>query len=115
MGGTSTDGSLQRGSGHLKRKLLVWVAKNADDGDSHCRSWGVRFCAIDGSYRVGPSQPANPGPAGIRRAVLDGDALQCDGALQPSFFPQGGSNGDLPLDALWVHQKFAALVKEIVR
>ncbi len=79
---------------------------------------GGSILYFDGSrYRVGPeSAGANPGPACYRK---DGPLTVTDcnvmvGKLQPEFFPKVfGQNGDLPLDAEVVRQKFAQLAAEI--
>jgi len=45
MGGTSTDGSLQREYERTFETEIAGATKNADDG-SHRRSWGGRFCNL---------------------------------------------------------------------
>ncbi|MFB2971672.1 hydantoinase B/oxoprolinase family protein [Aerosakkonema sp. BLCC-F183] len=79
---------------------------------------GGSILYFDGArYRVGPeSAGANPGPACYRKGgpltVTDCNVMV--GKLQPEFFPKVfGKNGDLPLDAEVVGQKFAQLAAEM--
>ncbi|HAX76363.1 MAG TPA: 5-oxoprolinase, partial [Cyanobacteria bacterium UBA11372] len=79
---------------------------------------GGSILYFDGArYRVGTSSAgANPGPACYRQGgpltVTDCNVMV--GKLQSEFFPCSfGENGDLPLDAAVVQQKFAALAREI--
>ncbi|MGD2180322.1 hydantoinase B/oxoprolinase family protein [Lusitaniella coriacea] len=120
MGGTSTD--VSHYAGEYERNFETEVA-------------GVRLCApmmsihtiaagggsiiqFDGArYRVGPeSAGANPGPASYGRG---GDLTVTDcnvmvGKLQPDFFPKVfGKDGDEPLNAAIVREKFAQLTAEI--
>ncbi|MBD3562344.1 hydantoinase/oxoprolinase family protein, partial [Planktothrix sp. FACHB-1355] len=79
---------------------------------------GGSILYFDGArYRVGPeSAGANPGPACYRKGGLL-TVTDCNvmvGKLQPEFFPKVfGKDGDLPLDAEVVRQKFAQLAAEI--
>ena len=73
---------------------------------------------FDGSrLRVGPdSAGANPGPASYRRGgpLAVTDCNVCLGKIQPDEFPAlFGPNGDAPLDADVVRERFAALAGEI--
>ena len=120
MGGTSTDvahydGSYERTfetevAGVRMRAPMMAIHTVAAGGGS--------LISFDGSrYRVGPrSAGASPGPACYRNG---GELTVTDcnvrvGKLQPDFFPKVfGVNGDLPLDAEVVQQKFAALAVDI--
>ncbi|MBC7825259.1 MAG: 5-oxoprolinase, partial [Candidatus Parcubacteria bacterium] len=120
MGGTSTDvahydGSYERTfetevAGVRMRAPMMAIHTVAAGGGS--------LISFDGSrYRVGPrSAGASPGPACYRNG---GELTVTDcnvrvGKLQPDFFPKVfGVNGDLPLDAEIVQQKFAALAVDI--
>ena len=75
---------------------------------------GGSILHFDGTrFRVGPdSAGADPGPACYRRGgpltVTDANVLL--GRIQPAHFPRVfGPNGDEPLDADVVREKFAAL------
>ncbi|MBW4481968.1 MAG: hydantoinase B/oxoprolinase family protein [Tildeniella torsiva UHER 1998/13D] len=120
MGGTSTDVSHYRGeyertfetevAGVRLRAPMMAIHTVAAGGGS--------IVSFDGSrYRVGPeSAGAYPGPACYRHggplAVTDCNVMV--GKLQPEFFPQVfGPEGDLPLDAKVVREKFTALAEEI--
>ena len=79
---------------------------------------GGSICSFrDGRYQVGPeSAGADPGPACYRRGgpltVTDCNVML--GKLNPDHFPHVfGINGDLPLDAEVVREKFTALAAEI--
>ncbi|WP_374466224.1 hydantoinase B/oxoprolinase family protein [Ferrovibrio sp.] len=116
MGGTSTDVSHYAGeyerafetmvAGVRMRAPMMMINTVAAGGGSILHFDGAR-------YRVGPdSAGANPGPACYRRggplAVTDCNVVL--GKLQPDFFPAVfGPNGDQPLDADVVKQKFAEL------
>ncbi|MGG6239724.1 hydantoinase B/oxoprolinase family protein [Nodosilinea sp. AN01ver1] len=120
MGGTSTDVSHYRGeyertfetevAGVRLRAPMMAIHTVAAGGGS--------IVSFDGSrYRVGPeSAGAYPGPACYRHggplAVTDCNVMV--GKLQPEFFPHVfGPEGDQPLDAEVVREKFAALAEEI--
>ncbi|UBF24802.1 hydantoinase B/oxoprolinase family protein [Kovacikia minuta CCNUW1] len=120
MGGTSTD--VAHYAGEYERALETEVAGvrlRAPMMSIHTvAAGGGSILFFDGTrYRVGPeSAGANPGPACYRKggplAVTDCNVML--GKLQPAFFPQVfGSDGNLPLDAETVRQKFAALAAEI--
>ena len=120
MGGTSTDvshfdGEYERAfetlvAGVRMRAPMLRIHTVAAGGGSILRFDGTRF-------RVGPdSAGADPGPACYRRggplAVTDANVLL--GRVQPTHFPRVfGPNGDEPLDAGVVRDKFAALASEI--
>ena len=120
MGGTSTDGSPDAGeyerafetqvAGVRMRAPMMSIHTVAAGGGSILHFDGAR-------YRVGPdSAGANPGPASYRKngplTVTDCNVML--GKIQPQFFPPVfGANGDAPLDAAVVKQKFAALAQEI--
>lgn len=79
---------------------------------------GGSILHFDGSrYRVGPdSAGANPGPACYRRggplALTDANVML--GRIQPDFFPAVfGPEGNEPLDAEIVKQRFAELAERI--
>jgi 5-oxoprolinase (ATP-hydrolysing) len=79
---------------------------------------GGSILQFDGArYRVGPeSAGANPGPASYSKGgpLTVTDANVMVGKLQPEFFPKVfGPNGDLPLDAEVVRQKFNQLAAEV--
>ncbi|MFJ4583181.1 hydantoinase B/oxoprolinase family protein [Streptomyces echinatus] len=120
MGGTSTD--VSHFAGAYERVFTTRIA-------------GVRLCApmldihtvaagggsvlhFDGSrYRVGPdSAGADPGPACYRAGgpltVTDANVML--GRIQPARFPAVfGPDGDQPLDAALVRDRFSALAREI--
>ena len=120
MGGTSTDVAHYNGeyertfeteiAGVRLRTPMMAIHTVAAGGGSILQFDGAR-------YRVGPeSAGANPGPASYSQGgpltVTDCNVMV--GKLQPSFFPKVfGPNGDLPLDASVVRQKFAQLVEQI--
>ncbi|HVF64643.1 MAG TPA: hydantoinase/oxoprolinase family protein, partial [Casimicrobiaceae bacterium] len=120
MGGTSTD--VTHWAGEYERAFATEVAGvrlRAPMMRIHTvAAGGGSICTFDGSrFRVGPlSAGANPGPASYRRggplAVTDCNVMV--GKLDPALFPQVfGPDGDAPLDANVVRQKFAALADEI--
>jgi 5-oxoprolinase (ATP-hydrolysing) len=120
MGGTSTDvahydGEYERTfetevAGVRLRTPMMSIYTVAAGGGSILQYDGAR-------YRVGPeSAGANPGPASYSKggplAVTDANVMV--GKLQPEFFPKVfGPNGDLPLNAEVVRQKFTQLAAEI--
>jgi len=120
MGGTSTD--VSHFNGEYERTLETEVAGvrvRAPMMAIHTvAAGGGSILNFDGSrYRVGPdSAGANPGPACYRQGgpltVTDCNVMV--GKLQPQFFPQVfGPDGNQPLDAAIVHQKFTALAQRI--
>ena len=120
MGGTSTDvghfaGEFERAldvevGGVRLRTPILQIHTVAAGGGSIVSFDGVRL-------RVGPdSAGANPGPASYRRGgpltVTDCNVLL--GRIQPDFFPAlFGANGDQPLDAAIVAEKFQAFADSI--
>ncbi len=120
MGGTSTDVALYAGAferafetevaGVRMRAPMMAINTVAAGGGSILHFDGARF-------RVGPdSAGANPGPACYRRGgpLTVTDANVCVGKIQPVHFPTiFGPDGNLPLDAVVVREKFAALAAEI--
>jgi len=120
MGGTSTDvchyaGSYERSfetevAGVRMRAPMMAIHTVAAGG-------GSILSFRDGRMQVGPdSAGANPGPAAYRRGgpltVTDCNVLL--GKLHPDLFPQVfGPDGDQPLDAEAVRDKFAAMAQEI--
>jgi 5-oxoprolinase (ATP-hydrolysing) len=122
MGGTSTD--VSHYAGEFERELDTLVAgvrMRAPMMSIHTvAAGGGSILFFDGArMRVGPdSAGANPGPACYRRGgpltVTDANVML--GKLQPSFFPAVfGPEGDQPLDAQIVHERFEALADEIER
>jgi 5-oxoprolinase (ATP-hydrolysing) len=120
MGGTSTD--VAHYNGQYERTLETEVAgvrmRTPMMAIHTVAAGGGSILHFDGSrYRVGPeSAGANPGPAAYSKGgpltVTDCNVMV--GKLQPAFFPQVfGVNGNLPLDAEVVRQKFAQLTAEI--
>ena len=120
MGGTSTD--VSHYAGEFERELDTQVAgvrMRAPMMSIHTvAAGGGSILFFDGArMRVGPdSAGANPGPACYRRGgpltVTDANVML--GKIQPSFFPAVfGPNGDQPLDADVVREKFTALAAEI--
>jgi len=120
MGGTSTDVALYAGeferafetmvAGVRMRAPMMAINTVAAGGGSILKFDGARF-------RVGPeSAGAIPGPACYRRGgpLCVTDANVMVGKIQPKHFPSiFGPNGDQPLDAEVVREKFAALAAEI--
>jgi 5-oxoprolinase (ATP-hydrolysing) len=120
MGGTSTDVSHYRGQYERTFETEVaGVRMRAPMMSIHTvAAGGGSILSFDGSrYRVGPeSAGAYPGPACYRNggplAVTDCNVMV--GKLQPDFFPHVfGPEGNLPLDATVVRQKFSHLAEQI--
>ena len=120
MGGTSTD--VSHYAGVFERSFETEVAgvrMRAPMMDIHTvAAGGGSICTFrDGRFQVGPeSAGADPGPACYRRGgpltVTDCNVML--GKLSPAHFPAVfGPDGDLPLDADVVAQKFAVLAAEI--
>ncbi|GAA0574207.1 hydantoinase B/oxoprolinase family protein [Craurococcus roseus] len=120
MGGTSTDVALYAGAferafetqvaGVRMRAPMMAINTVAAGGGSILHFDGSRF-------RVGPgSAGANPGPACYRNGgpltVTDANVML--GKVQPRHFPAiFGPEGDQPLDADVVSERFAALAREV--
>ncbi|MFH8371084.1 hydantoinase B/oxoprolinase family protein [Streptomyces sp. NPDC018031] len=120
MGGTSTDVSHYAGeferefgtevAGVRMRAPMMNIHTVAAGGGSELHFDGRR-------YRVGPgSAGAVPGPACYRRGgpltVTDANVML--GRVQPGYFPAVfGPDGDQPLDAALVRERFTALAEEI--
>ncbi|MFJ7088611.1 hydantoinase B/oxoprolinase family protein [Streptomyces griseus] len=122
MGGTSTDVSHYAGA--FERELgteVAGVRMRAPMMSIHTvAAGGGSVLHFDGSrYRVGPdSAGAHPGPASYRRGgpltVTDANVML--GRVQPAHFPAVfGPDGDLPLDADHVRERFTALADEVGR
>jgi 5-oxoprolinase (ATP-hydrolysing) len=120
MGGTSTD--VSHYAGEFERQYETQVAgvrMRAPMLSIHTvAAGGGSILHFDGErYRVGPdSAGANPGPAAYRRGgpltVTDANVML--GRVQPAHFPHVfGPDGDRPLDAGIVRERFAALAAEI--
>ncbi|MFE9379616.1 hydantoinase B/oxoprolinase family protein [Streptomyces sp. NPDC006855] len=120
MGGTSTD--VSHYAGEFERELGTQVAgvrMRAPMMSIHTvAAGGGSVLHFDGSrYRVGPdSAGADPGPACYRRGgpltVTDANVML--GRVQPAHFPAVfGADGDLPLDAGHVRERFAHLADEV--
>jgi len=120
MGGTSTD--VAHYDGEYERAfetLVAGVRMRAPMMRIHTvAAGGGSILHFDGArYRVGPdSAGANPGPACYRRggplAVTDANVMV--GKINPEFFPRVfGPDGDQPMDADIVREKFAALAQQI--
>lgn len=120
MGGTSTD--VSHFAGVYERSFETEVAgvrMRAPMMDIHTvAAGGGSICSFrDGRFQVGPeSAGADPGPACYRRGgpltITDCNVML--GRLSPNHFPAVfGPEGNLPLDANVVRQKFAALAAEI--
>ncbi|WP_328869940.1 hydantoinase B/oxoprolinase family protein [Streptomyces sp. NBC_00287] len=120
MGGTSTD--VSHFAGEYERVFTTQIAGvrlRAPMLDIHTvAAGGGSVLHFDGSrYRVGPdSAGADPGPACYRGggplAVTDANVML--GRIQPAHFPPVfGPDGDQPLDADLVRDRFAALAREI--
>ena len=116
MGGTSTD--VSHFNGEYERTFETEVAgvrlRSPMMAIHTVAAGGGSILVFDGSrYRVGPeSAGADPGPACYRRggSLTVTDCNVKVGKLQPEFFPAVfGAEGNLPLDAAIVDQKFAAL------
>ncbi len=120
MGGTSTD--VSHYAGDYERSFETEVAgvrMRAPMMDIHTvAAGGGSICSFrDGRFQVGPeSAGADPGPACYRRGgpltVTDCNVML--GKLNPDHFPHVfGPEGDQPLDAEVVRERFAALAAEI--
>ncbi|MFD5584551.1 hydantoinase B/oxoprolinase family protein [Streptomyces sp. NPDC127063] len=120
MGGTSTD--VSHFAGAYERVFTTQIAGvrlRAPMLDIHTvAAGGGSVLHFDGSrYRVGPdSAGADPGPACYRAggplAVTDANVML--GRIQPAHFPAVfGPDGDQPLDADVVRDRFTALAREI--
>ncbi|MCX2926085.1 hydantoinase B/oxoprolinase family protein [Streptomyces sp. NEAU-W12] len=120
MGGTSTD--VSHFAGDYERVFttrISGVRLRAPMLDIHTvAAGGGSVLHFDGSrYRVGPdSAGADPGPACYRAggplAVTDANVML--GRIQPAHFPAVfGPNGDQPLDAGLVRDRFTTLAREI--
>jgi 5-oxoprolinase (ATP-hydrolysing) len=122
MGGTSTD--VSHYAGEFERELGTQVAgvrMRAPMMNIHTvAAGGGSVLHFDGRrYRVGPdSAGADPGPACYRRGgpltVTDANVML--GRVQPAHFPAVfGPEGNLPLDADVVRQRFGALADEVAQ
>ena len=122
MGGTSTDVSHYAGS--FEREFETQVAgvrMRAPMMSIHTvAAGGGSILSFDGArFRVGPqSAGANPGPASYRRggplAVTDANVML--GKIQPAHFPRVfGPQGDEPLSAEVVRERFEALARQTGR
>ncbi len=120
MGGTSTDVSHYAGA--FERELgteVAGVRMRAPMMSIHTvAAGGGSVLHFDGSrYRVGPdSAGADPGPSCYRRGgpltVTDANVML--GRVQPGHFPAVfGEDGDLPLDAGLVRERFTELADEV--
>ncbi|MFJ2915216.1 hydantoinase B/oxoprolinase family protein [Streptomyces sp. NPDC087228] len=122
MGGTSTD--VSHYAGEFERELGTQVAgvrMRAPMMNIHTvAAGGGSVLHFDGHrYRVGPdSAGAIPGPACYRRGgpltVTDANVML--GRVQPAHFPAVfGPDGDLPLDADLVRERFDILADDVAR
>jgi N-methylhydantoinase A/oxoprolinase/acetone carboxylase beta subunit len=120
MGGTSTD--VSHFAGEYERVFTTQIAGirlRAPMLDIHTvAAGGGSVLHFDGSrYRVGPdSAGADPGPACYRggRPLAVTDANVMLGRSQPAHLPRVfGPDGDQPLDADLVRDRFADLAREI--
>ena len=120
MGGTSTDVALYAGA--FERAFETVVAgvrlRAPMMAINTVAAGGGSVLAFDGARtRVGPdSAGADPGPACYRRGgpLTVTDANVCVGKIQPAHFPAiFGPDGDAPLDAAIVRERFAVLAREI--
>ncbi|MGP3751089.1 hydantoinase B/oxoprolinase family protein [Streptomyces sp. IBSNAI001] len=120
MGGTSTD--VSHYAGEFERELGTQVAgvrMSAPMMSIHTvAAGGGSVLHFDGRrYRVGPdSAGADPGPACYRRGgpltVTDANVML--GRIRPEYFPAVfGPEGDQPLDARLVEERFEALAEEV--
>lgn len=120
MGGTSTD--VSHFTGEYERVFTTRIAGvrlRSPMLDIHTvAAGGGSVLHFDGSrYRVGPdSAGADPGPACYRAGgpltVTDANVML--GRIHPDHFPAVfGPDGDQPLDAALVRDRFAALAREI--
>ncbi|WP_181805968.1 hydantoinase B/oxoprolinase family protein [Streptomyces shenzhenensis] len=120
MGGTSTDVShFAGGYERVFTTQIAGVRLRAPMLDIHTvAAGGGSVLHFDGSrYRVGPdSAGADPGPACYRGggplAVTDANVML--GRIQAAHFPHVfGPDGDQPLDAALVRDRFTELAREI--
>lgn len=122
MGGTSTD--VSHYAGEFERELgtrVAGVRMSAPMMSVHTvAAGGGSVLHFDGRrYRVGPdSAGADPGPACYRRGgpltVTDANVML--GRIQPGHFPAVfGPDGDQPLDAGVVRERFAVLAERVRR
>jgi len=120
MGGTSTDVALY--AGEFERAFETVVAgvrmRSPMMAINTVAAGGGSILGFDGArYRVGPeSAGAIPGPACYRRGgpLTVTDANVMVGKIQPRHFPPlFGPDGNQPLDAAIVAEKFTALAREI--
>ncbi|MEU9339258.1 hydantoinase B/oxoprolinase family protein [Streptomyces sp. NPDC048290] len=120
MGGTSTDVSHFAGAyERVFTTRIAGVRLRSPMLDIHTvAAGGGSILHFDGSrYRVGPdSAGADPGPASYRGGgpltVTDANVML--GRIQPAHFPAVfGPDGDQPLDAATVRERFTALAAEI--
>ena len=120
MGGTSTDVSHFAGDyERVSEAVVAGVRLRAPMLSIHTvAAGGGSICRFDGSrLRVGPeSAGAVPGPAAYRRGgpltITDCNVML--GKLRPEQFPAVfGPNGDQPLDAAVVRDKFQQLAVEV--
>ncbi|MFD3441777.1 hydantoinase B/oxoprolinase family protein [Streptomyces sp. NPDC058685] len=122
MGGTSTD--VSHYAGEFERELGTQVAgvrMRAPMMNIHTvAAGGGSVLHFDGRrYRVGPdSAGADPGPACYRRGgpltVTDANVML--GRIQPDHFPAVfGPDGDRPLDADVVRERFTELAEQVDR
>ncbi len=120
MGGTSTD--VSHYAGEMERVFdteVAGVRMQAPMMHIHtvAAGGGSILHFDDGRFQVGPdSAGANPGPACYRRGgpltVTDCNVML--GKLQPEYFPHVfGPDGDQPLDADIVREKFADMANQI--
>ena len=122
MGGTSTD--VTHYAGEYEREFTTEVAGvriRAPMMKIHTvAAGGGSICSFDGArFRVGPeSAGANPGPASYRRGgpLTVTDCNVMTGKIDPQWFPRVfGPNGNEPLDAQTVRERFAALAHEVTQ
>ncbi len=120
MGGTSTDVALYAGEFERAFETLVAGVRMRAPmmAINTVAAGGGSILAFDGArYRVGPeSAGAVPGPACYRHGgpLTVTDANVMVGKIQPRHFPAiFGPEGDQPLDAEVVREKFTALAAEI--
>ncbi len=120
MGGTSTD--VSHFAGEYERSFeteIAGVRLRSPVLQIHTvAAGGGSICSFDGArLRVGPqSAGAVPGPSAYRRGgpITLTDCNVMVGKLRPEFFPKVfGPNGDLPLDADTVADRFAQLARTI--
>ncbi|PMS18194.1 5-oxoprolinase [Trinickia dabaoshanensis] len=120
MGGTSTDVAHYDGAyERVFETKVAGVRVRAPMMDIHTvAAGGGSICSYEnGRLKVGPeSAGAYPGPACYRNngplTVTDCNVML--GRVQPAHFPHVfGPNGNLPLDAAIVRQKFEALAKTV--